>query len=822
MSQRRTPGRALPAKILPAEVRSTEFRSTEFRSSDAGPLTTMRRRSSLTQIMPTKIIPVKVVLAMTVLALAYLALSRTGAGTWLPVAPSGRRSTPQSYGAATRAVLAAAVTVCVALLLRWRARQDSAESTTWRQFYQAGCVLAAAATIQAGVALADLFGFTGLGNAANLPLEIAALVVCPFTYQGLVHWNRYRTLTADPGDWLNGISAGLALVALGNLIVQWSDVQLVDWQTWQVQSWLVRISAVVVVVGTAPTVAALGGLLRDVRVWMVSFGFAVVVGAEAASELPAFTGFGSWLQDAWVLALVAIGCAAVMAPAGLQPRGSTSQAPTIGALVVLLASVSLLVLDDLPGNHSSITALFAVLAVVGVSTRAVHLVRDLDQLANSRLQALTDELTGIPNRRALIKRLESDDVTGSGVTLLVLDLDRFKDVNDRLGHSAGDDLLRRVATRLQDELTPSALLARLGGDEFAILLDGSDLGSARAIGNALVAAASAVVPTGGGQLRVGASVGVATAAIGERSTGEELLRRADVAMYAAKSTGGGVSLYDKALDAESAKRARLGDELLAVLDPAAGPAVQQQIVVYYQPQIDLRTGTAVGAEALVRWQHPRLGLLAPDAFLDLAEEHGTMAALTALVMQQAAQQAVRWRADGQPLRISVNLSTSCLTNPLLLPLVDDVLADSGLDPAQLVLEVTETDVMADPERAIKTLNELAERGVGLSIDDYGTGYSSLAYLNTLPAHELKLDRTFLTGLLTDQRTAAIIAATIDLAHRLGLRLIAEGVEDLPTLRALTALGCDETQGYYHSRPLPAEAFETWRAAHRPQAALRAM
>lgn len=202
-----------------------------------------------------------------------------------------------------------------------------------------------------------------------------------------------------------------------------------------------------------------------------------------------------------------------------------------------------------------ITTLFAVLAVVGVSTRAVHLVRDLDQLANSRLQALTDELTGIPNRRALIKRLESEEVTKSEVTLLVLHLDRFKDVNDRLGHSAGDDLLRRIGVRLEDELAPSALLARLGG----------------------------------GQLRVGASVGVAIGAIGERSTGEELPRRADMAMYAAKSTGGDVSLYDKALDAESAKRARLGDELLAVLDPAAGPLVQQQIVVYYQPQIDLRT-----------------------------------------------------------------------------------------------------------------------------------------------------------------------------------------------------------------------------------------
>lgn len=208
----------------------------------------------------------------------------------------------------------------------------------------------ATAAIQAGVALAELLGFAGLGNAANLPLEIAALVGCPFTYHGLVHWNRHRTLTADPGDWLNGISAGLALVALGNLIVQWSDVQLVDWQTWQLESWLVRISAVVVVVGTAPTVAALGGLLRDVRVWMVSFGFAIVV-AEAASQLPVTAGFGSWLQGAWVLA-VAIGWAAVMAPAGLQPRGSTSRAPTIGALVVLLASVSLLVLDDLPGNHA--------------------------------------------------------------------------------------------------------------------------------------------------------------------------------------------------------------------------------------------------------------------------------------------------------------------------------------------------------------------------------------------------------------------------------------------------------------------------------------
>jgi diguanylate cyclase (GGDEF)-like protein len=399
----------------------------------------------------------------------------------------------------------------------------------------------------------------------------------------------------------------------------------------------------------------------------------------------------------------------------------------------------------------------------------------------------------------------------------VVDLDRFKEVNDRFGHGTGDDLLRWCARRLLEAAPSGSTVARLGGDEFALLLRGAGADEARAVARRVAVLGDHPVPVGVHRVRVGASVGVAVAArtplgTGEAITGSELLRQADTAMYLAKGLEGRVAVYDDEADRHGRERALLAVELQDALGAdhdAAGPA---QFVVHYQPQLSIASGEVVGAEALVRWQHPRLGLLAPDLFLDLLEERGHMGALTAHVLATAVEQSRRWREQGAALRLSVNLSTSCLTDPDLLPTLERVLRRSGTAPADLVLEVTETTLMEDPAVALRTCERIAALGVGLSIDDYGTGYSSLAYLADLPATELKLDRSFTDRAVADPRIAAIVAGTVTLGHALGLRVVAEGVENLPTLDLLRRLGCDESQGFLHCRPVAAGDFSRWAAA----------
>ncbi len=472
---------------------------------------------------------------------------------------------------------------------------------------------------------------------------------------------------------------------------------------------------------------------------------------------------------------------------------------------MLLAGVIVLILDDdLAVNGSRLATEYGTAAVAGAGYRVMRLVHDLANLAQSRREALTDELTGIPNRRALLAALD-EALTSAGTTsLMIIDLDRFKAINDRYGHEAGDEVLRHMTQAFSEHIPEGGTLARLGGDEFAVLLQDVEAGTATAVAQSLAAAAAPLSDVKGRLLQVGASVGVAT--VSEPGiTGGELLRRADAAMYQAKTSGSGVRSYDGDLDALAQEQLGLVEELHLAL---AGPVDRrEQIVVYFQPQLDAHTGRVAGAEALVRWEHPRRGLLTPDAFIDLAEQNELMGALTAKVMREAVAQATRWHALGYPLRVSVNLSASGLSHPSLPDLIDQVTRTA---PAvELVLEVTETSLMKDPEQALAAMHMIAGRGVGISIDDYGTGYSSLSYMNDLPATELKIDRSFTARTASDPRTAAIVAATVELAHRLGMRLIAEGVEDEPTLAAMTRLGCDETQGYLHSRPLPAEVFLTW-------------
>ena len=425
-----------------------------------------------------------------------------------------------------------------------------------------------------------------------------------------------------------------------------------------------------------------------------------------------------------------------------------------------------------------------------------------------RHQALHDALTGLPNRTLLLDRLEqalrSAQRDGRPLALLLLDLDRFKEVNDTFGHPAGDRLLRQVGRRLRRVVRAADTVARLGGDEFAVLLSAADTGGATAVAEKIRRALEAPVGRGGSRVSAAASIGIALyPAHGTEAT--TLLQHADVAMYVAKRTGGAAAVYDPTQDISTPNR-------LALLADLRGAIARDELVLHYQPKVDLATGRVARVEALVRWQHPRRGLLPPAQFIPLAEQTGLMGPLTLWVLGEALRQCARWRRAGLALGVNVNLSMANLHDPALPEAVAGLLQAHGVAPADLRLEVTESAMAADMTRTIATLERLATLGVHIAVDDYGTGYSSLAYLKRLPVDELKIDKGFVRHLATDETDATIVRSTIGLGHNLGLRVVAEGVEDHATLELLRVMGADAVQGYYVSRPLPPDDLERWARA----------
>jgi diguanylate cyclase (GGDEF)-like protein len=420
--------------------------------------------------------------------------------------------------------------------------------------------------------------------------------------------------------------------------------------------------------------------------------------------------------------------------------------------------------------------------------------------------SLTDELTGMPNRRLLTDRLDRALAFGArrGFTsaVLLIDLDRFKEVNDTLGHDYGDELLRSVSARLTSAFRESDTVARLGGDEFAVLLpEVADEDAAVQQAQRCLALLREPFVVLGFTLGVDASIGVALCPHhGRRS--DELLRAADVAMYEAKAGRRGVLVYDRSLDGHSPSRLALLGELRQALQ-------EDQLVLHYQPKVDVALGRLTGAEALVRWQHPERGLIPPDDFIPMAEGTGMILPLTIYTLEAAIGQARAWMDAGHAIQVAVNLSPRCLLEPAVPDQVRRLLDRHGLPARLLRLELTESTVMADPERALMALTELRGIGVAISIDDFGTGYSSMSYLKRLPVDELKIDRSFVMEMLADGHDAVLVRSSIELGHNLGLAVVAEGVEDEETLRALSDLGCDVVQGYHLARPMPALAFLDW-------------
>ncbi len=423
-----------------------------------------------------------------------------------------------------------------------------------------------------------------------------------------------------------------------------------------------------------------------------------------------------------------------------------------------------------------------------------------------RRLAYQDPVTNLPNRvrfRELIAEAIENAVRGRhSVGLLLMNLDRFREVNDTLGHSLGDQLLQQVGLRLRGALFSPDVVACLGGDEFGILLP--HLRTVDDVGHVIKKLQDflqAPFMIGGIPIAVEASIGVALTP--EHADGADtLLQRADIAMYRAKQMASGYALYTREYDSHSPERLGLMAELRDAI-------VHGQLQLHFQPKVELSNGQIVGTEALVRWQHPRQGLLMPDHFIATAERTGLMEPLTNWVLNDALSHCMAARLEGIHLGVSVNLSARSLHSPRLTEIVERALKAAAADPASLTLEITESAIMLDPAGAENTLAMLREMGIRLSIDDFGTGYTSLASIKRLPVDEIKIDKSFVSGMLSDQRDAMIVRSIIEFGHNFGHKVVAEGVETQEMYDFLASIGCDQAQGYFISRPQECQQLKGW-------------
>jgi diguanylate cyclase len=471
-------------------------------------------------------------------------------------------------------------------------------------------------------------------------------------------------------------------------------------------------------------------------------------------------------------------------------------------LLVAAGVVAVAVLTVRPDDALTLyTVPPALLTMTAVSIRMALALRDANRATEAFALSQTDDLTKLPNRRAVRARLTEGLDSREPLALMLLDLDGFKEINDSLGHHVGDVVLKFVAARMRDALEGDVLVARLGGDEFAIMVGTDDeielLEKARHVlaelNKPIVVDSIEVCPSG--------SIGISIAQPDD-TDGDEVLRRADVAMYQAKSYRSGAALYDAELDDFSRLRLQLAEELRRSIDDG-------QIEVWYQPQVEAATMRVNGLEALVRWRHPTQGLLSPVTFLPAARRAGFMGTLSDTIAWLAARDLRRLLDAGLDVRVAINCAPPELLSQTFLPRLYASLEEWNVPPDRLVLEVTEDSFLADPARARETLLELRDHGIHVSIDDYGTGFSSLAYLRNLPVQELKIDRSLVRGVSTDERSRMIVSSTIQLAHALDMRAVAEGVEDAADLSQLVSLGIDTLQGYHVARPMAATEIEQW-------------
>jgi diguanylate cyclase (GGDEF)-like protein len=688
----------------------------------------------------------------------------------------------------------------------------------WLAIYRAGLrrpeVLLAAGAVTAYAAGDTYYLITTMGG-GSLPLpslaDVGYLAVYPLLLAALVIAVHRHAHAVASAVWLDGVVGSLGAAAVLAVVLSpvlasavagtgfWAGVVAVTYP-------LCDLLLVAAVAG----IAALGDVRMGSRWALLAGGLLAFAAADVLYGLQSTAGtyvLGSPMDAGWAvgLALMATwvdGTASERLATQRKRRRSHARALAVSSVATVAGLGVLVAGTRVP--LSSLAVALAGVTLLAAAARSQLAFRRLAQMAHQRLlTAATDELTGLPNRRALYaegqrRLLESQ---GPRHALLMLDLDKFKEVNDSLGHRAGDRLLVSVSSRLREHLREDDMLARLGGDEFAVLLDDAGQDAAAEVAKALCAALDEPFALDDVAVHTGVSIGVALFP-DDGADLSTLLRKADVAMYKAKTSSKGHHIYCIADDADDIARLQTMEQLRTALSC-------DQLVLHYQPKIDLNTGEVHSVEALVRWDHPTRGLLYPDDFLPLVEESGLMPALSRVVLTKALDQVALWRANGRQLAVAVNLSASSLVDSDLPKQVASMLAAREVTPRSLQLEITKEFLMADRDRARTILTRLRSSGVQISVDDFGTGFSSLTYLRDLPIDELKIDRSFISPAAPDDRTTALVTSTIALAHNLGLRMVAEGVETDVDYTELTRLGCDQAQGYFMSRPVPATELDLW-------------
>lgn len=644
----------------------------------------------------------------------------------------------------------------------------------------------------------NLWGSLVVGDSDVYPslADVLWLGFYPLAYLGIIGLARARMTSFHPSRWLDGAVGGFGIAALVVGVALGPSLSITQGRLGVVATNLAFPAAdVVLLVVLVTSGVALRG--RQVALWLLGLGMAVFCLADVLYLFEDASGSyqeGGVLDLLWPFAAVLMGSAALLHhPGADQELDDPARLRFVVPVFFTATSVALLVY----GQQREVPLAAVVLAVTALATAGVRVAltfKEVQALAESRREARTDELTGLPNRRAFLERL--DEALGGDdpdpFVLLVIDLDGFKEVNDSLGHSLGDDLLAHVAHRFQECLPAPAMLARLGGDEFgALVADGAgEHESAR-----LIATLEAPFAIDGVAVRVGASIGLSRFP-DHGASRTELLRTADVAMYTAKRGRMGCALYDPSTDPHSRDQLGLLEELRSAIDARA-------LQLHFQPIVDLGTMRAVGVEALVRWPHPTRGLVLPDSFIPVAEQSGLITRLTRAVLDQAVAELAALRGEGWDLGINVNISGLDLVDESLPAYVAAALVSNLLAPKHLTLEITESMLAADPSRADRIVGELRSAGVRVSIDDFGVGYSSMSQLLDLPFDELKVDRSFVSAGSGSHKARAILSAAVELGRALGVDVVAEGVEAAEALALVHELGADRAQGYLIARPLDA-------------------
>ena len=631
------------------------------------------------------------------------------------------------------------------------------------------------------------------------------LSLYPFAYFGVAGLAGIRRGVLPAGVWLDAVVAGLGIAALGATVVLPPVLRSASGSPIAMATELAYPVCDLLLAALVLGLLALRGWRID-RLWgLLGGSFLTLAVADSMYAVQVAHGAAANTSGVANLFYMPAMLRLALAAGERNAPDSTPALQSWSVLVIpaaftagaigLLAYGQVTPLGPLPYTLALLTLLAAV-------ARTAMTFREVRALAETRVQAHTDELTSLANRRQLVRSAQeavaASREAGASVAVMLIDLDDFKEINDTLGHHAGDVLLSQIGPRLEAALPRSDIVGRLGGDEFCVILERADAAAALGVARDMMAAFAAPFAVEGLSLMVSASIGISLFPA-HADNAADLLRCADAAMYQAKRTRSGPRLYASDDAADPSERLSLAAELSVAFDG-------DQLDVHYQPQVDGHTGRVVGAEALVRWRHPTRGLLAPADFVGVAQRAGLVRELTRSVLAVGLEQLSRWRAEGHNLRLSVNVSAADLLDVGFPDELKAALLAGEVPPSALVLEVSQRTIADDPGRVGNALARLGELGIGLSLDDFGHGFTSLASLRTIPVGEIKLHRSIVRGITGDRVDAAIARSTMAIGRELGLRMLAVGVEDRATADAVLAAGCDVLQGYLVGPPVPAGDF----------------